>query len=88
MSDYTTELGSLDDFRKGGVHIINDDPRNYVFSNAFEVARQIGAVRARLCGEEPGIRDRDHARGRRLAMVHGGATTSSRSASTGRSRSS
>ena len=38
MSDYTTELGSLDDFRKGGVHIINDDPRNYVFSNAFEVA--------------------------------------------------
>ena len=38
MSDYTTELGSLGDFRKGGVHIINDDPRNYVFSNAFEVA--------------------------------------------------
>ena len=38
MSDYTTELGSLDDFRKGGVHIINDDPRNYVFSNVFEVA--------------------------------------------------
>ena len=38
MSDYTTELGSLDDYRKGGVHIINDDPRNYVFSNVFEVA--------------------------------------------------
>ena len=38
MADYTTELGSLDDYRKGGVHIINDDPRNYVFSNVFEVA--------------------------------------------------
>ena len=38
MADYTTELGSLDDFRKGGVHIVNDDPRNYVFSNVFEVA--------------------------------------------------
>ena len=38
MADYKTELGSLGDYRKGGVHIINDDPRNYVFSNAFEVA--------------------------------------------------
>lgn len=38
MSDYTTEFGSLDHYRKGGVHIINDDPRNYVFSNIYEVA--------------------------------------------------
>ena len=48
MSDYTTELGSLDDFRKGGVHIINDDPRNYVFSNAFEVASK-SAPFERVC---------------------------------------
>lgn len=48
MSDYTTELGSLDDFRKGGVHIINDDPRNYVFSNVFEVASK-SAPFERVC---------------------------------------
>jgi len=39
MSEYTTEFGSLDNVRAGGVTIINDDPRNYVFSNLFEVAR-------------------------------------------------
>jgi len=33
-----TNFGSLKDYRKGGVQIINDDPRNYVFSNLFEVA--------------------------------------------------
>ena len=38
MSEYTTEFGSLDNYRKGGVDIIDDDPRNYVFSNIFEVA--------------------------------------------------
>ena len=38
MTEYTTELGSLDSYRKGGVHIIDDDPRNYVFSNVFEAA--------------------------------------------------
>lgn len=40
MSDYTTEFGSLDDYRKGGIDIINDNPKNYVFSNVFEVAGQ------------------------------------------------
>lgn len=39
MSDYITEFGSLEDFNKGGVEIIDDDPKNYVFSNVFEVAR-------------------------------------------------
>ena len=48
MSDYTTELGSLGDFRKGGVHIINDDPRNYVFSNVFEVASKSASFE-RVC---------------------------------------
>ena len=38
MTEYTTELGSLDSYRKGGAHIIDDDPRNYVFSNVFEAA--------------------------------------------------
>ena len=38
MSDYVTQLGSLNDYRKGGVDVIDDDPRNYVFSNVFDVA--------------------------------------------------
>ncbi|HEY6420119.1 MAG TPA: hypothetical protein VIX59_14060 [Candidatus Binataceae bacterium] len=33
-----TQFGSLEKFAKGGVEVINDDPRNYVFSNVFEVA--------------------------------------------------
>ncbi|MBF6567873.1 MAG: hydroxyquinol 1,2-dioxygenase [Candidatus Binataceae bacterium] len=33
-----TKLGSLADFAKGGVEVIDDDPRHYAFSNIFEVA--------------------------------------------------
>ena len=36
--DLTTRFGSLERYDKGGVEIINDDARNYVFSNIFEVA--------------------------------------------------
>ena len=35
---YTTRFGSLAHYEKGGVEVINDDARNYVFSNMFEVA--------------------------------------------------
>ena len=38
MADYNTVFGSLDNFRKGGVDIIDDDPKNYAFSNVFDVA--------------------------------------------------
>jgi hypothetical protein len=38
MATYTTRFGSLDDYAKGGVEVINDNPKNYVFSNMFEVA--------------------------------------------------
>jgi hypothetical protein len=38
MTQYTTEFGSIAGYRKGGVEIINDDPRYYAFSNMFEVA--------------------------------------------------
>ena len=38
MSEYKTEFGGLNDYRKGGVELINDDPKNYAFSNIFEVA--------------------------------------------------
>jgi len=38
MSDYTTVFGALNDYQKGGVTVIDDDPKNYVFSNVFDVA--------------------------------------------------
>ena len=38
MSQVVTRFGSLDRWDKGGVEVINDDPKNYVFSNVFEVA--------------------------------------------------
>jgi hypothetical protein len=34
----TTRFGSLGRYDKGGVEVISDDARNYVFSNVFEVA--------------------------------------------------
>jgi hypothetical protein len=36
--EQATRFGSLQHYDKGGVEVINDDPRNYVFSNVFEVA--------------------------------------------------
>jgi hypothetical protein len=38
MTQLVTRFGSLERWEKGGVEVINDDPRNYVFSNVFEVA--------------------------------------------------
>ena len=38
MEQHTTRFGSLRHYEKGGVEVINDDARNYVFSNVFEVA--------------------------------------------------
>lgn len=37
-ASYATRFGSLDNYEKGRVEIINDDPRHYAFSNVFEVA--------------------------------------------------
>jgi quercetin dioxygenase-like cupin family protein len=42
VTTYATRFGSLVDYEKGGVEIIDDDPRHYTFSNMFEVAS--GAV--------------------------------------------
>ena len=36
--EYKTRFGSLQQYEKGGVEVLNDDARNYVFSNVFEVA--------------------------------------------------
>lgn len=38
MSSYQTDFGSLGNYQKGGVQIIADDPKNYAFSNVFDVA--------------------------------------------------
>lgn len=38
MSAYQTVFGSLDHYEKGGVEVIDDDPKHYVFSNIFDVA--------------------------------------------------
>jgi hypothetical protein len=35
---HATKFGSLQHYEKGGVEVVNDDARNYVFSNLFEVA--------------------------------------------------
>ena len=35
---YTTVFGSLGQYEKGGVEVINDNPKHYAFSNMFEVA--------------------------------------------------
>jgi hypothetical protein len=35
---HVTRFGSLKHYEKGGVEVINDDARNYVFSNIYEVA--------------------------------------------------
>jgi hypothetical protein len=35
--EYTTDFGSLTDYEKGGVAVINDDPKYYAFSNIYEV---------------------------------------------------
>jgi hypothetical protein len=42
MSSPQTYFGSLSHFEKGGVEVINDDPKHYVFSNIFEVASKFG----------------------------------------------
>ena len=38
MSKQPTIFGSLKDFRKGGVEVIDADPKHYVHSNVFDVA--------------------------------------------------
>ena len=40
MANQQTVFGSLDSYQKGSVQIIDDNPKNYAFSNIFEVASQ------------------------------------------------
>ena len=38
MSNPHTYFGSLENYQKGSVQVIDDNPKNYAFSNIFEVA--------------------------------------------------
>lgn len=38
MTQYTTKFASLESYEKGGVQLINDNAKNYAFSNCFEIA--------------------------------------------------
>ena len=38
LGEFATAFGSLSSYVKGDIEIINDDPRNYAFSNVFDVA--------------------------------------------------
>ncbi len=42
MNQYTTVFGSLSDFEKGRVDIVDDDPKYYAFSNVYDVASRSG----------------------------------------------
>jgi hypothetical protein len=43
MDTYQTRFGALADFDKGRVEIVDDDPKNYVFSNLFDVCQKSAA---------------------------------------------
>jgi hypothetical protein len=38
MGNYRTDFGSIHQFKKGGVTVIDDQAKKYIFSNMFEVA--------------------------------------------------
>ena len=38
MTRYVTDFGSIQQYTKGGVTVIDEDPKRYAFSNIFEVA--------------------------------------------------
>lgn len=40
MTQYTTKFGALESFEKGGVQVINDNAKNYAFSNCFDIANK------------------------------------------------
>jgi hypothetical protein len=43
MNQYHTAFGSLRNYEKGSIEIVNDNPKHYVFSNVFEVAAKSAA---------------------------------------------
>lgn len=43
MTAYTTKFGSLKDYEKGSIQIVQGEATNYAFSNVFEVAEHAAA---------------------------------------------
>jgi len=48
---YTTVFGSLQHYEKGGVQIIDDNVKNYAFSNCFEIASRAKAYEKVVFGQ-------------------------------------
>lgn len=38
MNNYNTKYASIDDYRKGGLQLLDDNAKRYVFSNIYDVA--------------------------------------------------
>jgi hypothetical protein len=51
IAEFTTDFGSLEHHVKGAIEIINDDPKNYAFSNVFEVAAKSAAYEKVVVGK-------------------------------------
>ncbi len=67
---HKTRFGSLENYEKGGVEVINDDPRNYVFSNIFEVASKSEPYEKVAVGKNLEVRPRGDSRRGHVALVH------------------
>jgi len=50
-AEFATNFGSLRHYVKGAIEIINDDPKNYAFSNVFEVAAKSAAYEKVVVGK-------------------------------------
>ena len=77
MAPNRTRFGSLAHYEKGGVEVIKDDARNYVFSNVFEVASKAQPVREGRGRQEHRVRDRGHPRRGHVGLAGGAPRTSS-----------
>lgn len=51
IGEFDTLFGSLGRYVKGEIEIINDDPKNYAFSNVFEVAARSGPYEKVVVGK-------------------------------------
>ena len=70
MSAYHTVFGSLDNYEKGHIEIINDKPRNFAFSNIFEVAEKSKPYEMVVVAKNLRERHRGRASRRRERVVH------------------
>ena len=84
-TQYSTVFGSLDQYDKGGVEAIDDDPKHYVFSNMFEVAANAAPWEKVAVGKNMEYVLEVHPRRGHLAVAGDRRTTSSRSSWTARS---